>query len=84
MGIPAKIIKYRFDENTIQRLLNSNWWDYHITDLPSNLYYSDINLFLDELVTNLSRINTVKYNYTNFNLSEIFSEYHNSDFKFWG
>lgn len=73
-GIPAKIIKYRFDENTIQRLLTSKWWDYHITDLPSNLYSSDVNLFLDELVTNLSRGNTVKYNYKKFNLSETFSE----------
>lgn len=25
-GIPAKIIKYRFDDITIKRLLNSQWW----------------------------------------------------------
>lgn len=25
-GCPAKIIKYRFDENTIKRLLASKWW----------------------------------------------------------
>ena len=25
-GSPARIIKYRFDEDTIQKLLNSNWW----------------------------------------------------------
>ena len=25
-GVPAKIIKYRFDEETIQRLLDSAWW----------------------------------------------------------
>ncbi len=29
-GIPAKVIKYRFDEKTIERLQTSKWWD---TDL---------------------------------------------------
>ncbi|MDD4530667.1 MAG: CatB-related O-acetyltransferase, partial [Candidatus Gracilibacteria bacterium] len=26
-GVPAKIIKYRFDEHTIKHLLESEWWD---------------------------------------------------------
>lgn len=26
-GVPAKVIKYRFDDNTIQALLQSEWWD---------------------------------------------------------
>lgn len=26
-GNPAKVIKYRFDEDTIQRLLDSRWWE---------------------------------------------------------
>lgn len=26
-GIPAKVIKYRFDEETINQLLNSKWWN---------------------------------------------------------
>lgn len=26
-GVPAKIIKYRFDEQTIKRLLDSQWWN---------------------------------------------------------
>ena len=26
-GVPAKIIRYRFDENTISALLDSNWWE---------------------------------------------------------
>ena len=25
-GVPAKLIRYRFDENTIEELLNSAWW----------------------------------------------------------
>lgn len=27
-GVPAKVIRYRFDENTIERLIKSKWWDY--------------------------------------------------------
>lgn len=27
VGNPAKIIRYRFDENTIARLLSTSWWD---------------------------------------------------------
>lgn len=27
-GNPAKILRHRFDEPTIERLLNSRWWDY--------------------------------------------------------
>jgi acetyltransferase-like isoleucine patch superfamily enzyme len=26
-GVPAKVIRYRFDEQTIQGLLNSKWWE---------------------------------------------------------
>lgn len=26
-GVPAKIIKYRFDEETIKKLLELKWWD---------------------------------------------------------
>ncbi len=26
-GVPARMIRYRFDENTVERLLNAKWWD---------------------------------------------------------
>jgi acetyltransferase-like isoleucine patch superfamily enzyme len=32
-GNPARVKKFRFDENTINRLLKSNWWQYSYTDL---------------------------------------------------
>ncbi|MCH9740335.1 MAG: CatB-related O-acetyltransferase [Epsilonproteobacteria bacterium] len=28
-GVPAKVIRYRFDEETIARLLTLQWWNYH-------------------------------------------------------
>jgi len=35
-GNPAKVIKYRFDEKTIEELLKIKWWDKDIKDLVSN------------------------------------------------
>ncbi len=35
-GVPAKIIRYRFDENTIRELLNSEWWNMSDEQLSQN------------------------------------------------
>ena len=35
-GVPAKIIRYRFDEDTIKKLLEISWWDFPITWLEKN------------------------------------------------
>lgn len=47
-GVPAKIIRYRFDEQTIKSLLESKWWDYPV-DVLKQLPYEDPKLFLEEL-----------------------------------
>jgi len=47
-GSPAKIIKYRFDETTIARILEMAWWRYHVRDL-AGLDVTDIRAFLDGL-----------------------------------
>jgi len=47
-GVPAKIIKYRFDEETIKELLESKWWDYPY-DKIKGLPYDNIKQFLAEL-----------------------------------
>lgn len=38
-GNPARIIRYRFPSEIIERLLASRWWDYHFTDLPRGDWY---------------------------------------------
>ena len=38
-GVPAKIIKYRFDEETIQRLENTKWWTLSDKDLRTLSYH---------------------------------------------
>lgn len=40
-GIPAKIIKYRFSEEIIKKLLKLQWWDLSL-DLLENIPFDDI------------------------------------------
>ncbi|RAZ50388.1 hypothetical protein [Campylobacter hyointestinalis] len=48
-GSPARILKYRFDEATINRLLGLKWWEYHFADFDRIDNKKDINYYLDEL-----------------------------------
>lgn len=43
VGNPARVVKYRFDDQTIIRLLNSRWWNFDFTifdsvDIEDNIY----------------------------------------------
>ncbi len=35
VGVPAKVIKYRFDEQIIKRLIEMQWWNWSETDLQT-------------------------------------------------
>jgi acetyltransferase-like isoleucine patch superfamily enzyme len=37
LGNPARLVKYRFSEQTIQRLLDEKWWEKDIDELSANL-----------------------------------------------
>lgn len=37
-GVPAKVIKYRFEESTIEELLASKWWEMDIEILAKNAH----------------------------------------------
>ncbi len=47
-GVPAKVLKYRFDEETIKRLMKLQWWGMPIKDLK-DISFDNINKALDEL-----------------------------------
>ncbi|MDR3564801.1 MAG: CatB-related O-acetyltransferase [Negativicutes bacterium] len=47
-GVPAKIIRYRFNEETIKRLLESKWWEKDVKELI-DLPLNNINECLDSL-----------------------------------
>jgi acetyltransferase-like isoleucine patch superfamily enzyme len=46
-GNPAQIIKFRFKETVIERLLKSGWWRYKFTDF-TDLSYNDVDIFLEK------------------------------------
>jgi phosphonate metabolism protein (transferase hexapeptide repeat family) len=41
VGVPAKVIKYRFDEKTIESLLSIEWWNWDRAQLEKN--FKDLN-----------------------------------------
>lgn len=47
-GIPAKVIKYRFDDHQIDKLLKTNWWDNSTESLNLNANkFRNIKSFMD-------------------------------------
>jgi virginiamycin A acetyltransferase len=49
-GVPAKVIRYRFETETINKLLESKWWDSDIDKIKSlHKYFSKPDMFLEEL-----------------------------------
>lgn len=47
-GVPAKIIKYRFNKETIERLLKSQWWQYAPWDI-AEISFHQIDNALKEI-----------------------------------
>lgn len=49
VGVPAKVVKYRFDEPTIKALLGKRWWNGSEEDLQKvERYFWDVKSFLIE------------------------------------
>lgn len=49
VGIPAKVIDYRYDEKTIEKLREIRWWDKDLEWLKRHSEeFSDINTFLNQ------------------------------------
>jgi acetyltransferase-like isoleucine patch superfamily enzyme len=47
-GVPAKIIRYRFNEETIKRLLELKWWDRDLKDL-NGISFDNIEKAIEQL-----------------------------------
>ena len=46
-GVPAKVIKYRFDEETIEKMLKIRWWDWDFEKIKENIeLFNNPELFL--------------------------------------
>ena len=44
---PAKLIKMRFNDSTVESLLSSKWWEYDIRN--HNLQFDNAHKFIEEL-----------------------------------
>ncbi|WP_434923049.1 CatB-related O-acetyltransferase [Glutamicibacter sp. PAEs-4] len=65
-GNPAKIIKYRFDEKTIDNLLASEWWDYHPQDV-----FSSVSKDFSGLFNKIKSRQIRKFDYKSFSLKDL-------------
>lgn len=49
-GVPAKRIRYRFDEDTIEKLLEIKWWEWEHSVIEENIEsLFDVNLLLQKI-----------------------------------
>ena len=51
-GVPAKVLRYRFTPETVNRLLESRWWDYPFDFILNELDFEDVQRSLDILESN--------------------------------
>jgi Acetyltransferase (isoleucine patch superfamily) len=68
-GSPARVIRYRFDERTIERLLGIKWWDFAPWQLKG-ARVDEINEFID-FVKKLRASGVEEYNPARIKISEI-------------
>jgi acetyltransferase-like isoleucine patch superfamily enzyme len=47
-GVPARLLRYRFSEKVIERLLRLKWWELELSDL-GGLPYRDVDRCLDRV-----------------------------------
>lgn len=50
-GVPAKIVKYRFNEDVIEQLLRIKWWDLHENEIEKRLQaFTIFDISIKELI----------------------------------
>lgn len=54
-GNPAKLIRYRFEEPVIERLLSIKWWELPLSEIKSNS-----NIFLQAAELSLEQLESIK------------------------
>tara|TARA_B100001063_G_scaffold91837_1_gene85474 strand:- start:7434 stop:8135 length:702 start_codon:yes stop_codon:yes gene_type:complete len=69
-GVPSKVIKYRFNTDTIQRLLKLQWWEYNVFSIQG-INFSNINESLTAIETAISTGKLEKFKLKKLFLNEI-------------
>jgi virginiamycin A acetyltransferase len=65
-GVPARIIRYRFDSDIIEKLLELKWWQFGFWDLDNNS--NDIDFFIRTLSTKIKADAITPFEPTVFNV----------------
>jgi len=60
-GVQARVIRYRFSEAQITKLLAVKWWQYSYADLPQE-YWTELDRFLDALQNGVALGNIKPWN----------------------
>lgn len=55
-GVPGKILKFRFDEKTIERLMNIQWWNWPIDVILENIEWMINAKMNDEILSRMEEI----------------------------
>lgn len=56
-GVPAKVIRYRFSPEIVQRLLELEWWNWDEEVLKENIsFFQRDNISLDEVNAFVSNV----------------------------
>jgi acetyltransferase-like isoleucine patch superfamily enzyme len=55
VGIPAKIIKYRFDEKHIKSLIDSEWWNWSEKDIRDKIHLFESDEVSENFLNSLSK-----------------------------
>ena len=69
-GVPARIIKYRFSPETVEKLVSIKWWEYDL-EILKNIEIWDIENSIDELLKRKESNNYQLAKYTQFKLDEL-------------
>lgn len=73
-GSPAKIKKYRFADELVERLCASKWWEYSFTSFE-NLDTTNVELFLNEFEKRIASGDLTPWNPEKISINEVFEEY---------
>ncbi len=65
-GIPARLIRYRFDSEIIEILNEIEWWNYKIDSSKNPINLSDIRLSIDQIISLINKGEIKKFNPKNY------------------
>lgn len=54
-GVPARIIRYRFDSETIKLLKSIGWWNYRLESHKNSINFGDVRQSIDQILLLISK-----------------------------